>query len=312
MLSLFGLAESVAGQTPTTVSIRLEDTLSSENSKPGDRFTAFLTEPLVVNGRIVASKDARVTGQVRDAASSEREKHPALLTLSLLSVQSASGHYPIATIDLTVKADAHAKRGALVRASAGTAGAYLTPKREIALPTETLLTFQVNSVKINAEALAPLEPAGRPTGQEAENTPATSGVEGQGDAPEGVWYLWRHRGEDDDADNNDQGEDHRRACECIFTVHDRALILEWFREKSSDLPPGLAKRDRLSPGLEKQLREQGTLPPGLLKRVQPLPDGLEGELHPLPRGYSRGIVGGNVIIVNAKTSFVFAILRGAI
>lgn len=119
----------------------------------------------------------------------------------------------------------------------------------------------------------------------------------------------RHRGEDEDEDNDDQGEDHRGTCECIFTERDRILIVDWFRANDSDLPPGLAKRDHLPPGLEKQLHERGTLPPGLQKRVQPLPYELERELHPLPRGYHCGVIGGSVIITNEETSVIYAILR---
>jgi hypothetical protein len=331
VLLLSGWCGTAAAQTPTTVSVRLLDTLSSENSKAGDRFTATLAEPLVINGRIVARKDTRVTGQVRDAVSSGRMSRPALLTLSLEGVQSRSGQYPIATGDLTVKSDSHAKRnvliiggssgagaaiggaagggkgaviGALIGAGAGTAGAYLTGKREIVLPAETLLTFHVSSVTISPKELARLQPAEH----EAESSPRTSDVYVERDSPP-VVVLRRHRGEDEDEDDDDQGEDHRGASEFIFTEHDRILIVDWFRENNSDLPPGLAKRDRLPPGLEKQLRERGTLPPGLQKRVQPLPYELERELHPLPVGYRRGFIGGSVIIMNEETSVIYAIFR---
>lgn len=320
-----------AAQTPTTVSVHLVDAVSSENSKAGDRFTATLAEPLIINGRIVARKDARVTGQVREAVSSGRLSRPALITLSLTGVQTRSGQYPVATGDLTVKADSHAKRdvliiggssgagaaiggaagggkgaalGALIGAGAGTAGAYLTGKREIVLPAETLLTFHVNSVTISPKQLARLQPFG----DEADSSPRTSDVYVERDSPP-IVVLRRHRGEDEDEDDDDQGGDHRGTCECIFTEHDRILIVDWFRANDSDLPPGLAKRDRLPPGLEKQLRERGTLPPGLQKRVQPLPYELERELDPLPRGYRRGVVGGSVIIMNEQTSVIYAILR---
>src|SRR5215831_18010803 len=170
VLLLFGWCGTAAAQTPVTVSVRLLDTLSSENSKAGDRFTATLAEPLVMNGRIVAGKDTRISGEVRDAVSSGRLSRPALLTLSLTGVQSRAGQYPIATGDLTVKADSHAKRdvliiggssgagaalggaagggkgaaiGALIGAGAGTAGAYLTGNRDITMPAESAASFQM-------------------------------------------------------------------------------------------------------------------------------------------------------------------------
>ena len=330
-LLLSGLCGTAAAQAPATVSVRLLDTLSSANSKAGDRFTATLTEPLIMDGRIVARKDTRVSGEVRDAVSSGRLSHPALLTLTLTGVASAAGQYPIATGDLTVKADSHAKRdvliiggssgagaavgaaagggkgaaiGALMGAGAGTVGAYLTGKREIVLPAETLLIFHVNSVTISPKELARLQPVG----QETERSPQIGNVYVEHELPADV-VVRRHRREDEDEDDDDQGQDHRRLSAIVFTERDRVLITDWFRANGGDLPPGLAKRDRLPPGLEKQLRERGTLPPGLQKRVQPLPYELERELQPLPGGYRRGVIGGSVIIMNEETSVIYAILR---
>lgn len=100
--------------------------------------------------------------------------------------------------------------------------------------------------------------------------------------------------------------------ELVFTQHERVVVSRWFRTNRSGLPPGLAKRDRLPPGLEKQLRERGTLPPGLQKKVQPLPFDLERQLHRLPTGYQRVAIGGNVILMNEKTSTIYDIVRNAI
>src|SRR5229473_1700725 len=180
LLFLCGLAGSAAPQTRTTVSVRLIDALSSESSQPGDTFSATLAEPLIVGDRIVAQKGAHVTGQVREVVSSGRLSRPALMTLSLERVESHSGRYPIETGKLTIKASSHATRnlliigaagggkgaavGAVAGASAGTVGAYLTGKREIVLPSETLLTFHVNSVKISPKELSRLQRVGQGAG----------------------------------------------------------------------------------------------------------------------------------------------------
>jgi hypothetical protein len=74
--------------------VRLIDPLSSEGSKAGDGFTATLAEPLIVEGRIVAQRDARITDQVRGVVSSGWLSRPALITLRLESVQPRSGRYP--------------------------------------------------------------------------------------------------------------------------------------------------------------------------------------------------------------------------
>jgi hypothetical protein len=100
--------------------------------------------------------------------------------------------------------------------------------------------------------------------------------------------------------------------EMVFTEQERVVVKKWFGSHHSNLPPGLAKRDRLPPGLEKQLRERGTLPPGLQKRVQPLPFELERQLRKLPTGYRRVVIGGNVILMNEKSATIYDIIRNAI
>ena len=102
------------------------------------------------------------------------------------------------------------------------------------------------------------------------------------------------------------------AVEVVFTNQERALVLGWFRDHRSSLPPGLAKRDRLPPGLEKQVRERGTLPPGLQKRTHPLPVELERQLHKLPAGYVRVVVGATVVLMNQSTHMVHDVIRDAV
>src|SRR5229473_2627386 len=76
------------------------------------------------------------------------------------------------------------------------------------------------------------------------------------------------KGREKHSDHNDQGEHY-------YKDHDREAIRRWYDDHQSNLPPGLAKRDQLPPGLEKQLVRCGTLPPGLQKRLQPCPEDLE-------------------------------------
>ncbi len=100
--------------------------------------------------------------------------------------------------------------------------------------------------------------------------------------------------------------------EPVFTEEERLVISGWFHDDRGGLPPGLAKKDRLPPGLEKHLRKRGSLPPGLQKKVQPLPPTLERQLRVLPTGYRRVVVGGNVVLMNQKTALIYDILRDVI
>jgi hypothetical protein len=95
----------------------------------------------------------------------------------------------------------------------------------------------------------------------------------------------------------------------IFTEPERVLVRDWFRTNRRNLPPGLAKRDRLPPGLEKQLRERGTLPPGLQKRMHPVPVALERRLPRLPERHRRVVLGGHLIVLDDETGLIHDVIR---
>ncbi|MBI3895402.1 MAG: hypothetical protein HY313_05680 [Acidobacteria bacterium] len=98
----------------------------------------------------------------------------------------------------------------------------------------------------------------------------------------------------------------------VFTIQEITIIRDWFRINRSGLPPGLAKRETLPPGLEKQLQQKGTLPPGLQKKVQPFPIELERKLSVLPTGYRRVLIAGNVVLMNPETYLIYDIVRNVI
>lgn len=85
----------------------------------------------------------------------------------------------------------------------------------------------------------------------------------------------------------------------IFSSGDREIIIEFARGNRSGLPPGLAKKDRLPPGLERQLRRNGQLPPGLQKRLTTFPSSLKARLGTLPRGARRVFLGNRALILSA-------------
>lgn len=107
---------------------------------------------------------------------------------------------------------------------------------------------------------------------------------------------------------NKQGDDDD-APAYAFSDHDREAIRAWYFDHQGAFPPGLAKKDRLPPGLEKQLAERGTLPPGLQKRIQPFPVELERRLPPPPPDCERVLIGGHVVLLNLRTNLVLAVLH---
>jgi hypothetical protein len=100
--------------------------------------------------------------------------------------------------------------------------------------------------------------------------------------------------------------------ERVFSQEEITLVRSYFHDNRNGLPPGLAKREKLPPGLERQLRQNGTLPPGLQKKVHPLPLELERQMRRLPTGYRRVVIAGNVIMMNEKTAVIYDIVRNVI
>jgi hypothetical protein len=89
-----------------------------------------------------------------------------------------------------------------------------------------------------------------------------------------------------------------------YYKHHEEEARDWYYQNERHLPPGLAKKDRLSPGLEKQLVRRGTLPPGLQKRIQPCPEELVRRLPPPPPDCTNVLIGGHVVLLNHKTNIV--------
>lgn len=70
------------------------------------------------------------------------------------------------------------------------------------------------------------------------------------------------------------------------------------------------KKKELPPGIAKKLERGGTMPPGIAKQF--LPDGLEKQLLPPPRGFERTIVGNDVLLVEIDTGKIADILTDAV
>jgi hypothetical protein len=75
------------------------------------------------------------------------------------------------------------------------------------------------------------------------------------------------------------------------------VIRDYYGGRPSGLPPGLAK----------QLRRNGRLPPGLEKRIVPFPVEVERRLPPCPPGVFRGMLGGRAILYRGRTMTILDI-----
>lgn len=79
------------------------------------------------------------------------------------------------------------------------------------------------------------------------------------------------------------------------------------RGHGGGLPPGLAKKDQLPPGLQKQLKRNGHLPPGLEKKA--LPGDLAARLPRAPKGTERVLIGNDVVLLDKKSQLILDIVN---
>jgi len=168
-----GVPEELTLPLGATVTGELSQYLSSHQNRPGDTFTMTLTQPLVVNGWVVAREGQIVHGQVSIAKKGGVGKGPSELGIELTELTLVDGQQlPITTqlIDSTggsntgrsvatvatttglgaaIGAAANGGRGAGIGAAAGAAagviGVLLTPGKPTVLIPENVLTFRLGA-----------------------------------------------------------------------------------------------------------------------------------------------------------------------
>jgi hypothetical protein len=120
-------------------------------------------------------------------------------------------------------------------------------------------------------------------------------------------HAGQGRGRGKHAQGDDQGE---QASSRLIGKTDERVIREWFSQPSNlrGLPPGLAKKETLPPGLQKQLVRNGQLPPGLQKKIQPMPPVLEERLSPLPEGTKRFVINGSIVLLDQHKNLILDIV----
>jgi hypothetical protein len=155
----------------TLLPVRVGETLSSARNQPGDTFLATLTQPLVIDGFVIAERGARVEGKVLDTTPAGRVKGVSHLGISIVRLATADGQNirirtepfvkdgPTSTgtdaakigggaaIGAIIGALAGGGKGTAIGAGAGGAAAagdvLLTRGRPTEIPVETRVSFKV-------------------------------------------------------------------------------------------------------------------------------------------------------------------------
>lgn len=164
--------QAVVVPAGTMVTVRLGEAVGSKISSTGQSFSATVTSPVEVDGKVVIPQDARARGEVVDAKPLGRFKGGAVLEIRLTSIEVNGKDYPVETSALTrvekgkgkrtaVLAGGGAAAGALIGgllgggkgaaigavsgAGAGGAGAAFTGNKEIVLPAESAVSFKLKA-----------------------------------------------------------------------------------------------------------------------------------------------------------------------
>ena len=81
----------------TPIHVTLDQAIASDQSRPGDHFEARVSEPVIIDGKIVIPQGAYADGVVVDAHQSGRLKGRARLQLELKSVSMNGQNYGMRT-----------------------------------------------------------------------------------------------------------------------------------------------------------------------------------------------------------------------
>jgi hypothetical protein len=154
----------------TVVTVRLSTALGSKSSKTGDPFEATVAQPVEVGGKAIVPSGAPAAGTVVEAKAKGKIKGEARLNLALNKITIKGKAYLIQTTMAEQTAKGKGKRtavatgggaaggaliggiagggkgagiGALVGAGAGFIGGTMTGNKQIDLPAETVLSFQL-------------------------------------------------------------------------------------------------------------------------------------------------------------------------
>ena len=293
-LVVFFLLASVISAVPTdeVLIVRMIDPVDSDVNQIGETFRATLEGQLKISEEVIAPKGTPVLVQLVHVKQSGQLRGREEIALQLRSITLDGESYYVSSQFAEVASESKGEETAKVVGGAAAIGAIVGAitggKKGAAIGAATgagagtvIQLVRGKRVYVPSEALLAFK---------RQDLNATQQVTIPHEPGNGEWetdYV------------------------PVFGKSQESIIRIWFSNKKnlSNLPPGLAERRRLPPGLERQLYINGSLPPGLEKRTYSLPLDLERSLPKLPKGVVRVVIGVDVVLLDRNSKTVLDIVR---
>ena len=312
----------------TTLAVRVNDTLSSETSPEGSRFSGTLAADLTTSdGRVIFSRGADVAGRVTTAKPSGRVSDSGELDLAIDSIRSGSQSADLRVTPFSVKGQSHTKSnttkigggaalgaiigaiagggrgaaiGAGVGAGAGGVGAAATGKQPARVESEAVLQF----VTSTDATISGANQRGNATyGQSSGNDSGNDG-------------LRRHDGNRDSSVNSQGGRSQRQdyngnnvdqncgADVRSFSARDRRVLNTCYTDNPGSFRSGQNSNNNNTSNnngnyAEQPVKDQ-TLPYSLQNKMRSLPLPCDRQLTPLPNNLERVYYNRQVILLDSN------------
>ena len=280
----------------TVLVVRMIDSVDSDLNKPGDIFRATLEKPVTLSGRTLAPKGSAAVVQLVHVKQSGKLRGQEEIALQLRSIRVNDTTYPLTSQFAQLASEGKGKQTAQVVAGTAAVGALIGAitggKKGAAVGAAAgagagtaIQLARGQQVRVSSEALLTFT------------------------LDESFAFEAKRPGTDnaqDDALHVAEGR--------AFGKRQEEIIRDWFSNQRHrrNLPPGLAKRNQLPPGLERHMRKNGELPAGLQRHLQSLPRPLVRLLPRVPGSVGRGVIGPHVVLLEIGTNRILDILADVI
>lgn len=133
----------------TYVTVRVNQSLSSDKNQAGDTFTAVLLRPLVVDGFVVAQPGQSFAGRVSEATKASKGQDVSHLGLQLTDLMFVDGqHAPVQSELVSMNgpnASGHQPTTVNTGAAGNAPGVLLTHGKATVIGPQSVLTFKIDS-----------------------------------------------------------------------------------------------------------------------------------------------------------------------